>query len=204
MFKYTIPAFLQWLMPSYTWKVHTNDKQLFLTFDDGPHPQITPWVLNQLALADAKATFFCVADNVKKYPEIYQKILTEGHSVGNHTFHHLKGWKTKNEDYFADIEMAENYIHSNLFRPPYGKMKRSQAAEILKRYQIVMWNRLSCDYEQHLDMATSMSQMKKVSNGSILVFHDSEKAFKNLQVLLPELLNYYQTNGWEMKAITSK
>jgi peptidoglycan/xylan/chitin deacetylase (PgdA/CDA1 family) len=130
MFIYRIPFFLQKLFPAYTWKVNTNDKQLFLTFDDGPHPQITPWVLNILAEFNAKATFFCVADNVKKYPNVYKQILSAGHSVGNHTYHHLNGWKNSTADYLADVQLAENYIDSNLFRPPYGRITLQQAKHL--------------------------------------------------------------------------
>lgn len=201
MFKYTIPVILQQLMPSYTWKVDTEDKQLFLTFDDGPHPEITPWVLTLLRQYNAKASFFCVGDNVRKYPEIYQQILAEGHAVGNHTFHHLNGWKTSNRLYLEDVRLAEKYIQSNLFRPPYGKMRRSQANMLKKNYRLIMWDRLSMDYKPDLNLEESLRQMKKVSNGNILVFHDSEKAFKNLQVLLPALLEYYSKQSFTLSSL---
>ncbi len=201
MFKYTIPVILQQLMPSYTWKVDTEDKQLFLTFDDGPHPEITPWVLAQLKEFGAKATFFCVGDNVRKYPEVYQQILKENHAVGNHTFHHLNGWKTETSDYLKDVSLAENYIQSNLFRPPYGRIKRSQAKQLVAKYRIIMWDRLSMDYLAQLNTEESLAQMKKVKKGSIVVFHDSEKAFQNLKVLLPQLLSYYQQQGFSFQTL---
>ncbi len=201
MFKYTIPVILQQLMPSYTWKVDTEDKQLFLTFDDGPHPEITPWVLGQLKEFGAKATFFCVGDNVRKYPEVYQQILKENHAVGNHTFHHLNGWKTETSDYLKDVSLAENYIQSNLFRPPYGRIKRSQAKQLAAKYRIIMWDRLSMDYLAQLNTEESLAQMKKVKKGSIVVFHDSEKAFQNLKVLLPQLLSYYQQQGFSFQTL---
>lgn len=201
MFKYTIPVILQQLMPSYTWKVDTEDKQLFLTFDDGPHPEITPWVLGQLKEFGAKATFFCVGDNVRKYPEVYQQILNENHAVGNHTFHHLNGWKTETSDYLKDVSLAENYIQSNLFRPPYGRIKRSQAKQLAAKYRIIMWDRLSMDYMAQLNTEESLAQMKKVKKGSIVVFHDSEKAFQNLKVLLPQLLSYYQQQGFSFQTL---
>lgn len=201
MFKYTIPVILQQLMPSYTWKVDTEDKQLFLTFDDGPHPEITPWVLGQLKEFGAKATFFCVGDNVRKYPEVYQQILKENHAVGNHTFHHLNGWKTETTDYLKDVSLAENYIQSNLFRPPYGRIKRSQAKQLAGKYRIIMWDRLSMDYLAQLNTEESLAQMKKVKKGSIVVFHDSEKAFQNLKVLLPQLLSYYQQQGYSFQTL---
>jgi peptidoglycan/xylan/chitin deacetylase (PgdA/CDA1 family) len=201
MFKYTIPVILQQLMPSYTWKVDTEDKQLFLTFDDGPHPEITPWVLAQLKEFGAKATFFCVGDNVRKHPEVYQQILKENHAVGNHTFHHLNGWKTETSDYLKDVSLAENYIQSNLFRPPYGRIKRSQAKQLVAKYRIIMWDRLSMDYLAQLNTEESLAQMKKVKKGSIVVFHDSEKAFQNLKVLLPQLLSYYQQQGFSFQTL---
>ncbi len=201
MFKYTIPVILQQLMPSYTWKVDTEDKQLFLTFDDGPHPEITPWVLGQLKEFGAKATFFCVGDNVRKYPDVYQQILNENHAVGNHTFHHLNGWKTETTDYLKDVSLAENYIQSNLFRPPYGRIKRSQAKQLAAKYRIIMWDRLSMDYLAQLNTEESLAQMKKVKKGSIVVFHDSEKAFQNLKVLLPQLLSYYQQQGFSFQTL---
>ncbi len=204
MFIYRIPFFLQKLFPAYTWKVNTDDKQLFLTFDDGPHPQITPWVLRMLAEFNAKATFFCVADNVKKYPEVYKQIILAGHSVGNHTFHHLNGWKHNKSDYLADVKLAEEFIDSRLFRPPYGKITRKQAKELLPHYQIVMWDRLSVDYKKDLNIEESLRQMKRVNKGSILVFHDSEKAFENLQKLLPVLLADYQKRGYQLNALAYK
>lgn len=204
MFKYTIPSILQRLLPNYTWKVASKTKQIFLTFDDGPHPQITPWVLAQLKLHAAKATFFCVADNVRKFPETYTEILREGHATGNHTYHHKNGWHTPNLAYFADIELAEKYIQSTLFRPPYGRIKRSQAKVIARNYQIIMWDRLSRDYDAKLPLEESLAAMKKVENGSILVFHDSEKSFKNLQYLLPKLLEHFTLQGYQLLALPPK
>jgi peptidoglycan/xylan/chitin deacetylase (PgdA/CDA1 family) len=204
MFIYRIPFFLQKLFPAYTWKVNTDDKQLFLTFDDGPHPQITPWVLNILAEFNAKATFFCVADNVKKYPEVFKQIILAGHSIGNHTYHHLNGWKHSSSDYLADVKLAETYIESKLFRPPYGKITRKQAKELLPKYQIVMWDRLSVDYKKDLNIEESLRHMKRVDKGSIIVFHDSEKAFENLQKLLPALLTNYKERGFNLNALAYK
>jgi peptidoglycan-N-acetylglucosamine deacetylase len=204
MFKYRIPSFIKKLFYSYTWKVKTSDKLLFLTFDDGPHPEITPWVLAQLKQYQAKATFFCVADNVRKYPQIYAQIVQEGHAIGNHTYHHKNGWHTNTADYLADVALAEKYIQSNLFRPPYGKIKKAQARFLLNQYAIVMWSHLSCDYSKSLNIPESLSAMKNIQAGSILVFHDSEKAWPNLQQLLPQLLPHYAQNGFEMKALNKE
>lgn len=204
MFKYRIPSFIQKLFSSYTWKVKTKDKVLFLTFDDGPHPEITPWVMAQLQQYQAKASFFCVADNVRKYPQTYAQILASNHAVGNHTYHHKNGWHTPVNDYLADVALAENFIQSQLFRPPYGKIKKQQATALIKNYAVVMWSHLSCDYDPALNINASLNAMKNVSPGSILVFHDSEKAFANLQILLPQLLQYYQQEGYTLMALNKE
>jgi peptidoglycan/xylan/chitin deacetylase (PgdA/CDA1 family) len=201
MFKYRIPSFIQKLFSSYTWKVKTKDKLLFLTFDDGPHPEITPWVLAQLQQYQAKASFFCVADNVRKYPQTYAQILASNHAVGNHTYHHKNGWYTKVHEYLTDVALAENFIQSQLFRPPYGRIKKQQATALLKQYAVVMWSHLSCDYSSTLNIDESLNAMKKVEPGSILVFHDSEKAFANLQIILPQLLQFYQQEGYSLLAL---
>ena len=201
MFKYRIPSFIQKLFSSYTWKVKTKDKLLFLTFDDGPHPEITPWVLAQLQQYQAKASFFCVADNVHKYPQTYAQILASNHAVGNHTYHHKNGWYTKVHEYLTDVALAENFIQSQLFRPPYGRIKKQQATALLKQYAVVMWSHLSCDYSSTLNIDESLNAMKKVEPGSILVFHDSEKAFANLQIILPQLLQFYQQEGYTLLAL---
>jgi peptidoglycan/xylan/chitin deacetylase (PgdA/CDA1 family) len=201
MFKYRIPSFIQKLFSSYTWKVKTKDKLLFLTFDDGPHPEITPWVLAQLQQYQAKASFFCVADNVRKYPQTYAQILASNHAVGNHTYHHKNGWYTKVHEYLTDVALAENFIQSQLFRPPYGRIKKQQATALLKQYAVVMWSHLSCDYSSTINIDESLNAMKKVEPGSILVFHDSEKAFANLQIILPQLLQFYQQEGFTLLAL---
>ncbi len=204
MFKYRIPSFIQKLFLSYTWKVNTADKLLFLSFDDGPHPEITPWVMSQLAKYEAKASFFCVADNVRKFPAVYNQILAEGHAVGNHTYHHKNGWHIAVSPYLEDVALAEKYIQSQLFRPPYGKIKSTQAKHLLNQYAIVMWSHLSGDYDPKLDINKSLQAMKTVANGSIVVFHDSEKAWQNLEKLLPELLHYYHSKGFKIMALTKE
>ncbi|MDX5320822.1 MAG: polysaccharide deacetylase family protein, partial [Bacteroidota bacterium] len=160
---------------------------LYLTFDDGPHPEITPWVLNELKHYNAKATFFCVGDNVRKFPEIFKMILEQGHQVGNHTFNHLNGWKNKNEDYFSNIDQCSEWMDSQLFRPPYGKITPGQTLHLRKKdFQIIMWSVLSRDFEADLKQSESLEAMIRDSeDGSIILFHDSEKAWKNLEVLLP-------------------
>ncbi len=201
MFSYTIPHLLQIVAKSYTWKVKTTDKKLFLTFDDGPHPHITLWVMAQLAEYNAKATFFCVGENVKKYPETYKEILKMNHSVGNHTYHHIKGWSTPVDEYMDDIRQAAKYIQSPLFRPPYGRILPSQTKRIISDYRIIMWNYLSGDFDEYLNRDKSFEAMKKAEPGSIMVFHDSEKAFENLQFLLPKILKYFSEQGFTFEAI---
>jgi len=187
--------------PDYTWSLPAKQKEIYLTFDDGPHPTITPWVLNELKQFDALATFFCIGNNVKKFPGIYEQILKEGHAVGNHTYHHLNGWKTESKKYLADIAEASLLIQSNLFRPPYGKIKSRQAQQITP-VSIIMWDVLSGDF----DVSFSGDQCVKnvienTSPGSIIVFHDSEKALRNLQYALPRVLEYFSSEGYIFKKI---
>jgi peptidoglycan/xylan/chitin deacetylase (PgdA/CDA1 family) len=202
MYKYTIPRFLRRITPAITWKVKTPDKAVYLTFDDGPHPQITPWVLGELAKFGGKGTFFCVGENVVKFPYTYQAILEAGHAVANHSFNHLNGWKTDNTTYFNNIEECHKEVGSRLFRPPYGRLTFSQYAYLKRKYEIVMWSILTRDYDQNLDTKEVMREIiKNISNGDVIVFHDSEKAEKNLKLLLPPLLQYLHESGYEMRAL---
>ncbi len=202
MFKYTIPRVLISLFPSCTWKVKTWDKVLYLTFDDGPHPQITPWVLEQLNAYHAQATFFCVGDNVRKYPTVYQQILDANQAVGNHTMHHVKGWKLSDEAYLENIHQAASLIQSKLFRPPYGRIKPSQLEKLKLDYKVIMWSKLSRDYDSGLNLKQSLEAMKQVKAGDIIVFHDSEKAYPQLRQLLPQLLDYYSACGYRMECLS--
>lgn len=202
MFKYTIPHLLKLFTPSVIWEVKTNENFVYLTFDDGPHPLITPWVLSELETYDAKATFFCVGENVSKYKETFEKFLSFKHSVGNHSFNHLNGWKTKNEIYFDNISKCDEEFKSNLFRPPYGKIKFSQINYLKKKYKIIMWSLLSRDYEQNLDIDEALKVLKKnIRKGSIIVFHDSIKSEKNMKKMLPEILKFLHEKKFEMKAL---
>ncbi len=207
--KYLIktPWLLKKIYPAYLWSFDTKEKKLFLTFDDGPHPIATPFVLDQLKKYNAKATFFCIGKNVVRYSEIYKRILNEGHSVGNHTFNHLNGWKTNDAIYFKDIAEASKHVDSNLFRPPYGRIKSFQAKNLQpllngKKPIVVMWDVLSADFD------TSVTPQKCLENvllrsksGSIIVFHDSEKAFLRLEYALPLLLKYFSEKGFVFSQI---
>ena len=200
-----IPRLVEKFYSERVWRIETEQRELFLTFDDGPHPSITPVVLNLLRDYDAKATFFCIGDRVKRYPEVYKQILAEGHAVGNHTQHHLNGWKVSDEVYLNDIKEADEFIHSTLFRPPYGRIKKGQCKKILAQgKKIVMWTVLSGDYSNKL---SPQDVAKRVSipfeKGSIYLFHDLEKAEKNMIYALGELLSNARQQGFSMKKISS-
>jgi peptidoglycan-N-acetylglucosamine deacetylase len=209
MYRYFIktPWLVKKIFSSYIWNFSASEKSVYLTFDDGPHPTITPWVLNELKKFNALATFFCIGKNVDQHKELYQQILKENHAVGNHTFHHMNGWKTSADKYIADVAEAAKVIHSGLFRPPYGKITSGQAKQIpdaLKydKPKIIMWDVLSGDFDKSLSWQQCLNNVTmNVSNGSIIVFHDSEKAFANLRYVLPESLNYLQKSGYVFKKI---
>jgi len=209
MHKYFIktPWFARKIFSSYIWSLPAGNNEVYLTFDDGPHPTITPWVLEELEKYDAKATFFCIGNNVERYPDVYKRILEEGHATGNHTFHHLNGWKNEDEKYIEDISMASQLIKSNLFRPPYGRIKNSQAkkiSDVLKTNdaQIIMWDVLSADFDLSFTKEQCLNNvLQNVSPGSIIVFHDSEKAFRNLEYALPETLKSLNNEGYSFKKI---
>ncbi|MGG9971274.1 polysaccharide deacetylase family protein [Ferruginibacter sp. SUN002] len=198
------PRWLKKIYGSCEWDVPvTNVKTIYLTFDDGPHPTITPFVLNELNKYDAKATFFCIGNNVETYPEIYKQVITEGHSVGNHTFDHLNGWRTDTVKYLQNIAAAEKLINSDLFRPPYGRISRSQIKALVDRVpslRIIMWSVLSGDFDNTISTEKCLDNvLENAGDGSIIVFHDSEKAFKNLQYALPETLKYFSKKGYQFK-----
>ena len=153
--------------------------------------------MDELDKFNLKATFFCVGDNVRKYPETYKTVHTRGHQTGNHTMHHLKGWQTDTELYIQNVENCHDYVDSNLFRPPYGRIKRSQANILRKHYRIIMWTLLACDFEKNLDCHAAITGLKnKTKKGDIVVFHDSVKAEQNLKVLLPQYLQFLNENGF--------
>jgi peptidoglycan/xylan/chitin deacetylase (PgdA/CDA1 family) len=188
----TSPVLLPKLFSSLLWHVPEKQKKIYFTFDDGPVPGITNWVLEILKTYNAKATFFCLGKNVQNNHELFKRIKNEGHGVGNHTFNHLKGWRTKNKDYFHDIDEANKLLNSKYFRPPYGKIKPTQVRVLKKKYKIVLWDVLSKDYDRGLDPQVCLKNViKHAKPGSIVVFHDSYKAEKNLRAILPQLLEYF-------------
>jgi len=186
------------IFPELIWRLkgqqREDDDSVYLTFDDGPTPGVTTWVLDQLRQYDAKGTFFCLGKNVEKYPDLYRQIIDEGHAVGNHTYSHLKGWQTNNTEYYNDIQLANDLMSSTLFRPPYGSIKTSQIKNISEEFNIVMWDVLSQDYSQTIAPQKVLSNvLGSVKGGSIVVFHDSLKAQPNLNYVLPRMLKELQS-----------
>ncbi len=196
------PSLLKKVFPSLLWKVNTKEKELYLTFDDGPHPEITPWVLDVLDQFDAKATFFCVGKNVEQFPKVYNEILRRGHTVGNHTQNHLNGWKTPTKEYVKDTELCAQAVESKLFRPPYGKIKTTQIKRLKKDYKIVMWSVISADFDKNIVPEECVNiVIQNADYGNIIVFHDSEKAETNMRYALPKVLNHFTQIGWKFKAL---
>jgi peptidoglycan-N-acetylglucosamine deacetylase len=210
---------IKWLYPSCIWNLPNNQKKVYLTFDDGPTPKITQWVLSELLEHGAKATFFLIGEKIEKHSEIVKQILNEGHSVGNHTYNHLNGWKTKNTSYIQNTEQCHIQLQdqiqpqfqtsnfklqtSKLFRPPYGKIKRAQIKELKSLgYKIMMWNIISEDYSSSISPEKCLKNvLENVQSGSIIVFHDSEKSFKNLKFVLPKTLDFLKENNYTCEAL---
>lgn len=201
----TTPWWLRALFPGCIWDVKATGKTVYLTFDDGPHPLITPFVLAELEKYNTKANFFCIGDNVRKFPEVYKMIIEAGHTVGNHTMHHLNGWKCTDAVYLKDVKEAGEYITSSFFRPPYGRIKRSQIKKLKAAnagMQIIMWSVLSGDWDVSITPQQCFERIKKaVYPGCIIVFHDSEKAHERMQFALPELLKYLSAEGYYIKPL---
>ena len=197
------------LFPKLIWDIPNANKTVFLTFDDGPTPEITPWVLNVLKQHQIKATFFCIGDNIRKYPEIFKQVINDGHSIGNHTFNHLKGWETETRNYMENLQLCDTEIRKlttanyNLFRPPYGKIKRSQAIQAREAgYKIIMWDILTADYDKNVSPQKCLENAtKKTASGSIIIFHDSVKAFPNVEFVLPKTIEKLKEKGFTFDAI---
>lgn len=203
LYPFVIPRLLQNLYPSLTWTIKNEEKAIYLTFDDGPHPEITHWVINLLDKYNAKATFFVVGENVNKFPETYQKLISKGHAVGNHTYHHISGYSQKATSYINDVAKCKELVDSKLFRPPYGRIKRSQIKVLEQDYKIVMWNQLSGDFDKNLDTQSSLNSLKRNAKaGNVVVFHDSEKSFAQLKKILEPYLIFLKEEGFICKVIT--
>ncbi len=200
---------VKFIFPKYVWDIPNIEKKVFLTFDDGPIPDITEWTLGQLKKYNAKGTFFCIGGNIQKHPDIFEKIVSENHAVGNHTFNHLKGWKTTNKEYLKNTHLCQSQFTShnlpfiNLFRPPYGKIKPLQSKALRKMgYKIIMWDIISMDFDQTITPEKCLDNvLDNIQSGSIIVFHDSRKAWKNLQYVLPKTLEFLNEKGFVCEKI---
>lgn len=196
------PAIMKFLYPSLIWEGEKD--KIYLTFDDGPVPEVTEFVLDQLDQFEVKATFFCIGDNIKKHPEIFRKVISAGHQVGNHTMHHLKGWDTDDQVYLDDVKLCRDQINeylpgrkTELFRPPYGRIKRSQIAALPTSYKIIMWTALSQDYRSDLTPEQCLQgTIRAIRPGSVILFHDSLKARKNMEYALPRVIEFAKTKGF--------
>ena len=204
------PSWIKRFFSSYSWQIPQPEPCVYLTFDDGPIPEVTPWVLEQLKQYNAKATFFCIGDNVDKHPEILQRILAEGHRVGNHTYHHLNAWKTNTDDYLANVARCEEALKKyddnpkpRLMRPPYGKITPRLTKKLKKEgYQIVLWDILTADFDTQISPEQcAKNAVTRIENGSILIFHDSKKAYPNLEYALPYTLRELHQRGYTFKAL---
>ncbi len=200
------PWLLKKIYPECIWNINTDEKILYLTFDDGPHPQATPFVLEELKKFDAKATFFCTGKNVKEYFDVYKQVLSHGHKPGNHTYNHLNGWKTKDKEYLEDIAKAAEIIDSNLFRPPYGRITKFQLKALSGEklnLKTIMWDVLSGDFDTSIKPENCyLNVINHAKPGSIVVFHDSLKALPALTYTLPKMLEYFSEKGFQFKEIS--
>jgi peptidoglycan/xylan/chitin deacetylase (PgdA/CDA1 family) len=203
------PFFFPWLYPAHTWRIPNATKRLFLTFDDGPVPGPTEFVIDTLAAAKIRGTFFCIGDNVRKHPAVYRSLLGHGHRVGNHTFNHLNGWRTSTEDYLHNVRACTDVMYESasaaqpLFRPPYGRITRAQIYG-LSSFKIVMWDALSMDYRRTLSPERCLKNtIAAARDGSIVVFHDSVKAEKNLTYALPRFIDHFKSLGFEFNVVPS-
>jgi len=197
------PGIVKPLSSDLIWDIKTREKELFLSFDDGPEPEVTPEILEVLQSYKAKASFFCIGKNVENHPDIYQRILDEGHSVGNHTFNHEKGWDTTLMTYLRSVAQCSQYVKSNLFRPPYGRIRRNQAAALRRKYHLIMWDVLSADFDAEVNPQKCLDNVvKNARSGSIIVFHDSLKCKENVLYALPRVLQIFGSEGYKFSAIT--
>jgi peptidoglycan/xylan/chitin deacetylase (PgdA/CDA1 family) len=201
------PQIIKRLFSNQVWDIPNKENKIYLTFDDGPTPEITEWVLGILKENNIKATFFCIGNNIQKHPEIFNKVINDGHGIGNHTFNHKNGWKTTTADYIENVELCQKQllnIKSKIFRPPYGKIKPSQSKKLRKLgYKIIMWDILTADFDAKISKEKCLENAtQKVTSGSIIVFHDSIKAFRNLEYALPKTIQILKQRGFVFDVIS--
>jgi peptidoglycan/xylan/chitin deacetylase (PgdA/CDA1 family) len=188
--------------PDALWKIPTTEDIIYLTFDDGPIPEVTPFVLDELEKVGAKATFFCIGDNIRKHPDIFQEIIKRGHLIGNHTHNHLNGWKSSPKSYITNVVKCNSMYKTNLFRPPYGRLSLVQYRALRKHFRVVFWTVLSGDFDKKLSPEQCLSNcIQYTEKGSIVVFHDSLKAFKNLEYTLPRFLQHFKEKKFRFETI---
>lgn len=206
MYLVKTPWLLKQFYPSFLWNEDRDKRIIYLTFDDGPIPVVTPFVLKILKRYQAKATFFCIGDNIRKHPDVFEQVKADGHAIGNHTFHHLKGWRTDDNAYVKDMQACQELTQSTLFRPPYGRIKKSQAKILQSLHpdlKIIMWDVLSGDFDMSLEPEKCLKNvLKHTENGSIIVFHDSLKAFNRLEHVLPRAMEYWSKAGYSFSPLT--
>ena len=202
MILFNIPSWIQFIFPSILWRVDTDKKEVFLTFDDGPTPEVTYWILELLKKFDAKASFFCLGKNIIEYPEIVSLLVKEGHQIGNHTFTHVNAQKVIFADYLEEIKSTEKLISNNIFRPPYGKLTIQSFFRLREKYRIVLWDIMSYDFDANQDIKSVLLKLKKsTKKGSIIVFHDNVKSFERLKIILPEYLQWLYDENYSFNKI---
>jgi peptidoglycan/xylan/chitin deacetylase (PgdA/CDA1 family) len=196
------PAVVKALYSSLVWNMPRNTNEVFLTFDDGPHPEITPLVLTQLKNHTAKASFFCIGKNIEQNNSTFLQLKNDGHSIGNHTYDHVNGWQTDNASYFESVKKCQELTQTKLFRPPYGKITRQQSKKLKEDYKIIMWDVLSADFDKSISKEKCLNNvLKNIQPGSIVVFHDSEKAAEKMLYALDKVLEFIQKKGWVCKGL---
>ncbi|MCO4822230.1 MAG: polysaccharide deacetylase family protein [Flavobacteriaceae bacterium] len=207
------PELVKRMFPNLIWDLPSREKVIYLTFDDGPTPEITNWTLEVLKRYNAKATFFCIGKNIEAHPEIFQNIMNQGHAIGNHTYNHVKGWKTKTKDYLENVNKCQDIMNShaqnsefkiqNIFRPPYGQLRPKQAKALSALgYNLIMWSVLSIDWDNNVNMEQCLKNViDNTKSGHVIVFHDSIKASRNMKYALPKMLEYFNEKGFVFKRI---
>lgn len=196
------PTLIQFFFPSLLWSKKRDKKILYLTFDDGPYNMLSPFILDELKKYKAKATFFYLGSKAEKYPQLIKRCKDENHKIGNHTYSHPNGWKTKNNRYYQDIEKANKLLNSNLFRPPYGRIKPSQINHLKKYYKIIMWDILSWDFDKKTSAEECYNNIiKNTKSGSIIVLHENEKSAKTVKEVLPKILSYFSSQGFKFEKL---
>lgn len=201
MYLVKTPPFVQNIFSSLTWSYDSHDS-VYLSFDDGPDPACTPWVLDTLLQHDAKATFFCIGQNAERHPDLIKRIRDEGHAIGNHSYSHFSGWSSRTSNYIADVQKCDDILHSKLFRPPYGRLKPSQIRILIKQYKIIMWDVMSGDFDDKLSKEQCLANVTEIANrGSIVLLHDTQQCLEKLKYVLPKSLKLFDYEGLIPRAI---